>query len=111
MKIRYKINNNCGSQDKSSFDAKQKQMSEVEDIFTKMKNEEQKDQEAFAAAQKKYQAVSSGLFSNDQDGGEATLQDQLMRELLSISLIIFRKSFYLFIYTNMCRGQRCYFKS
>lgn len=54
-------------------------MSEVEDVFNKMKNEEQKDLEAFAAAQKKYQAVSSGLFSNDQDGGDATLQDQLMR--------------------------------
>lgn len=79
-------------QDKCSFDVKQKQMSEVEDVFTKMKSEEQKDQEAFAAAQRKYQAVSSGLFSNDQDGGEATLQDQLMRELLPISFIIRFKS-------------------
>lgn len=54
-------------------------MSEVEDLFNKMKNEEQKDLEAFAAAQKKYQAVSSGLFSSDEDGSDATLQDQLMR--------------------------------
>ncbi len=55
-------------------------MNEVGVTFEKMKNQEQEDLEAFAAAQKKYQAVSSGLFSNDQDGGDATLQDQLMRE-------------------------------
>lgn len=87
------VDDNHVLQDKSSFDVKQKQMSEVEDVFTKMKTEEQKDQEAFAAAQKKFQAVSSGLFSNDQDGGEATLQDQLMRKLLPISFIIRLKSF------------------
>lgn len=71
-------------------------MSEVEDVFTKMKTEEQNDQEAFAAAQKKYQAVSSGLFSSDQAGGEATLQDQLMREFpsfLFIRLVIETKNF------------------
>ena len=58
-------------------------MNEVGGFFNKMKEEEQKDTEALAAAQKKFTAVSAGLFSNDQDGGDATLQDQLMRELSS----------------------------
>lgn len=56
-------------------------MNDVGGFFNKMKEEEQRDTEALAAAQKKFTAVSAGLFSNDQDGGDATLQDQLIRKL------------------------------
>ncbi|XKL61203.1 hypothetical protein PGB90_008260 [Kerria lacca] len=73
------------SEDKTTFNIKQKQLNDVEDIFNKMKEEEQKDLEAFSAAKKKYQAVSSGLFSNNEDGSDATLQDQLMQAKGAIS--------------------------
>lgn len=58
-------------------------MSKIENVYAKMKDEEQKDLEAFAAAQKKFQAISSGLFSDDGGGDGATLQDQLIREYSS----------------------------
>lgn len=45
--------------------------------FSSLKDAEAEDAEAFAAAQRKYQAVSAGLLSSD-DGADATLQEQLM---------------------------------
>lgn len=72
-------------QDNGALSGKQKQLNEVEGGFLKMKAQEQQDLEAFAAAQRKFQAVSSGLFSNEEGGDDATLQDQLMRECIHLN--------------------------
>lgn len=52
--------------------------------FSSLKDAEAADAEAFAAAQRKYQAVSAGLLSTD-DGTDATLQEQLMSAKQAVS--------------------------
>lgn len=61
-------------------------MDGVKDVFDKMKDEEQTNLEAYEAAKRKFQAVSSGLFSDDGGGDNATLEDQLMRKVYFISI-------------------------
>ena len=53
----------------------------MEGLFTKLKDTDKADAEALAAAQKKFQAISAGLMTDD-DGGDKTLQDQLMGEFI-----------------------------
>ncbi|XP_063221028.1 structural maintenance of chromosomes protein 2 [Bacillus rossius redtenbacheri] len=64
-------------EDESVLAGKKAELGKVGATFERMKEEEQADQEALAAAERKFQAVSSGLLTND-DGLEATLEDQLM---------------------------------
>ncbi|XP_026292869.1 structural maintenance of chromosomes protein 2 [Frankliniella occidentalis] len=52
--------------------------------FSSLKEAEAADAEAFAAAQRKYQAVSAGLLSSE-DGADATLQEQLMAAKQAVS--------------------------
>ncbi|XP_065220294.1 structural maintenance of chromosomes protein 2 [Planococcus citri] len=65
--------------DTATFDGKKKQLDGVKGVFDKMKEEEQTNLEAYEAAKRKFQAVSSGLFSDDGGGDNATLEDQLMQ--------------------------------
>ncbi|KAK3911305.1 Structural maintenance of chromosomes protein 2 [Frankliniella fusca] len=52
--------------------------------FSSLKEAEAADAEAFAAAQRKYQAVSAGLLSSE-DGTDSTLQEQLMAAKQAVS--------------------------
>jgi hypothetical protein len=49
----------------------------VQGLFKKLKERASGDAEALAAVQRKFQALSTGLMTAD-DGGDSTLQDQLM---------------------------------
>lgn len=64
-------------QDEAALKEKEKIMSSAGDVFTQLQKAEQEDREALEVAQRKLQAASSGLVASE-DGGEATLQDQLM---------------------------------
>lgn len=57
--------------------AKEAELQELQGLFQKLRDADKTDAEALAAAQRKYQAVSSGLLTDD-GGGDSTLQDQLM---------------------------------
>lgn len=68
-------------QDEQVLAQKEADRSKTGGKFSSLKEAEAADAEAFAAAQRKYQAVSAGLLSND-DGDDATLQEQLMGMIL-----------------------------
>lgn len=63
--------------DEAALREKEKVMNKAGDVFEQLKKADEEDKEAYAAAQRKVQAVSAGLLSSD-DGQEATIQDQLM---------------------------------
>jgi structural maintenance of chromosome 2 len=62
--------------------AKEAELQKVQGLFQKLKDADKADAEALAAAQRKFQAVSAGLVTDD-GGGDSTLQDQLMGMRLS----------------------------
>jgi hypothetical protein len=64
---------------------KEKVLSKAEDVFLRLRQADEEDSRALEAAQRKYQAVSSGLLASE-DGQDATLQDQLMSEYSTIGL-------------------------
>lgn len=64
-------------QDETALKEKEKALSKAEDVFLQLKQADKEDNEALETAQRKFQAVSSGLLTSD-DGEDATLQDQLM---------------------------------
>lgn len=64
-------------QDEQVLAQKESDRAKTGSKFSSLKDAEAADAEAFAAAQKKYQAVSAGLLSSE-DGTDATLQEQLM---------------------------------
>nr|XP_018896092.1 PREDICTED: structural maintenance of chromosomes protein 2 [Bemisia tabaci] len=64
-------------EDEKALGVKEGELGKIQDNYNTMKTEEEEDNAALAAAQKKFQAVSSGLMASDS-GGDATLQDQLM---------------------------------
>ncbi len=64
-------------QDEQVLAQKQSEHAQTGGKFSSLKEAEAADAEAFAAAQRKYQAVSAGLLSSE-DGADATLQEQLM---------------------------------
>ncbi|KAJ4435376.1 hypothetical protein ANN_17990 [Periplaneta americana] len=64
-------------EDEASLAAKEAELQKVQGLFQKLKDTDKMDAEALAAAQRKFQAVSAGLVT-DGEGGDATLQDQLM---------------------------------
>lgn len=56
---------------------KEAELQKLQGLFQKLRDTDKADTEALAAAQRKFQAVSSGLLTDD-GGGDSTLQDQLM---------------------------------
>lgn len=74
------------TQDESALREKEKIMSSAGDVFLQLQKAEQEDREALEVAQRKLQAASSGLVASE-DGGEATLQDQLMSKNLMSFLL------------------------
>jgi structural maintenance of chromosome 2 len=62
--------------------AKEAELQKLQGLFQKLKDTERSDAEALAAAQRKFQALSTGLIADD-GGGDSTLQDQLMGTFVS----------------------------
>lgn len=52
-------------------------LNKVKNKFEQLKNDDEKDNEAFAASQKKFEAISIGMEINN-DGKAETLQEQLI---------------------------------
>ena len=67
----------CALQDKKTLQSKEKEISQVAKDLEKLQHQSNEDQEAYTAAQNRFQAVSAGLSSNT-DGEDATLNDQLL---------------------------------
>lgn len=68
--------------DEKSLKAKEAEMAKVKDLFQSLKEADERDTLAYEEAQKKFEAVSQGLSTNE-DGQASSLQDQLMRKYLS----------------------------
>ena len=54
-------------------------MGRLKTVFDSLREADEQQAAALAAAQKRFQAISSGMFSGD-DGEDATLAQQLMSE-------------------------------
>lgn len=65
------------SKDESALDTKATQMSEVGDMFQQLKDAAENDKKAYDDAQKRFQAVSTGL-EMDEEGKTSSLQEQLI---------------------------------
>lgn len=63
--------------DTAALTAKEQELAKVIDLFQKLKDADAADSDAFAASQRKYEAVSAGMDVNE-DGEAETLQEQLM---------------------------------
>nr|CAD7443555.1 unnamed protein product [Timema bartmani] len=68
---------NLEKYDDAALASKESELRKVQGLFDKLKSAQEEDKVALEAAQRKFQAVSSGLLSAD-DGTNATLEDQLM---------------------------------
>ena len=64
-------------QDNKDLSAKQKERSSMQHKFDKMREQDQIDRDSLVQAEKRLEAISSGMYSSG-DGEAATLQDQLM---------------------------------
>ncbi|XP_076058324.1 structural maintenance of chromosomes 2 [Oratosquilla oratoria] len=71
------------SEDQKALAAKQKESEKLQGMFDAMRAQDKADAEALAAAEKRLQAISSGMYSSS-DGQDATLQEQLMKIKASI---------------------------
>lgn len=67
------------NQDKAALKKKETEMKDMDRKYEKLKIEDEKDKEAYVAAQHKFQAISAGLFAAE-DGSVGTLQDQIIGE-------------------------------
>ncbi|XP_051153235.1 structural maintenance of chromosomes protein 2 [Leptopilina boulardi] len=65
------------SDDENMLTTKEKQLEKVGGLFQQLKEKDQRDSDAFLAAQETYQKISSGLLENDT-GENATLEQQLI---------------------------------
>lgn len=65
--------------DEDALKTKETRMNEVGSLFENLKKADENDREAFAEAQKRFQALSAGLDVNE-DGQTASLQEQLISE-------------------------------
>ena len=70
------LQKNIGN-DEKALETKETEMNNVAELFDSLKEADATDAKAFADAQKRFQAVSAGLVTNE-DGEAASLQDQLM---------------------------------
>lgn len=66
--------------DEKSHKAKEAEMAKVKDLFQGLKEADERDTLAYEEAQKKFEAVTQGLSTNE-DGEASSLQDQLMSKL------------------------------
>lgn len=64
-------------QDIKAIENKQKEGEKLQGTFDTMRAKDKADQDALAAAEKRLQAISSGMYSAG-DGEDATLQEQLI---------------------------------
>lgn len=62
-------------------------MGKIQGLFEELKNNDARDNEAFALSQKKFEAVSAGMEIND-DGVAETLQEQLIRKYSKVCLML-----------------------
>lgn len=70
--------------DIKALESKRKESDKLQGTFDKMRAQDQKDNDALVAAEKRLQAISSGMYSAG-DGEDATLQEQLMNTKASIT--------------------------
>ncbi|PNF31371.1 hypothetical protein B7P43_G10071 [Cryptotermes secundus] len=63
--------------DEASLSVKEAELQKVQEHFHELKDRDTADAAALATAQRKFQNLSTGLMT-DGDGGDSTLQDQLM---------------------------------
>lgn len=67
------------AKDESALDTKNTKMAEVGDMFQRLKDAAENDKKSYEDAQKRYQAVSTGL-EMGEDGKASSLQEQLTSE-------------------------------
>lgn len=77
--VHYYIQKFCSLQDIKVMETKKKEGEKLQGMFDKMRAQDQADNDALAAAEKRLQAISSGMYSTG-DGEDATLQEQLISE-------------------------------
>jgi len=70
--------------DGAALRQKQQEMAKLRDVFDTLRTADEQQATALAAAQKRFQAVSSGMLDNE-DGDEATLAQQLMNAKSAIA--------------------------
>uniref|UniRef100_A0A1B0C4Z1 RecF/RecN/SMC N-terminal domain-containing protein n=1 Tax=Glossina palpalis gambiensis TaxID=67801 RepID=A0A1B0C4Z1_9MUSC len=70
--------------DEKSLQLKQKEMDKAKNLFQNLKEADSADSLAYEETQKKYEAVSQGLSTNE-DGQASSLQDQLINAKQSLS--------------------------
>lgn len=70
------------AEDEQNFKTKEAEMAKRQDAFQELKTAEQRDALAYEEAQKKFEAVTQGLSTNE-DGQASSLQDQLMSKILA----------------------------
>ncbi|KAF2889427.1 hypothetical protein ILUMI_16746, partial [Ignelater luminosus] len=63
--------------DEAALKSKEQELNKVQGLFQELKDNDAADNEAFAASQRKYEAISVGMEVNDA-GETETLQDQLI---------------------------------
>lgn len=63
--------------DEVALKTKEAELSKVQNLFQQLKDNDAADSEAFAASQRRYEAVSAGMDVNEEGKAE-TLQEQLM---------------------------------
>ncbi|RXG57275.1 Structural maintenance of chromosomes protein 2 [Armadillidium vulgare] len=70
--------------DVKALDLKEKEKNKIQNIFDTMREQDKIDQEGLAAAEKRLQDVSSGMFTSE-DGECGTLQEQLINAKANIT--------------------------
>ncbi|XP_064086930.1 structural maintenance of chromosomes protein 2-like [Macrobrachium nipponense] len=70
--------------DSKTLENKKKEASKMQSMFDTMRAQDQADNDALVAAEKRLQAISSGMYSSG-DGEDATLQEQLINTKASIT--------------------------
>ncbi|KAB7504389.1 Structural maintenance of chromosomes protein 2, partial [Armadillidium nasatum] len=71
-------------EDVKALDLKEKEKNKIQNIFDTMREQDKIDQEALAAAEKRLQDVSSGMYTSE-DGECGTLQEQLINAKANIT--------------------------
>ncbi|XP_043213989.1 structural maintenance of chromosomes protein 2-like [Amphibalanus amphitrite] len=70
--------------DRTALQQKEAEMGQLKTVFDSLREADEQQAAALAAAQKRFQAISSGMFSGD-DGEDATLAQQLMNAKTAIA--------------------------
>lgn len=71
--------------DTKALQEKEDELSKVQSMFEKLKQNDANDADAFALSQKKFEAISAGMEVNE-DGETQTLQEQLMKAKEEVAL-------------------------